>query len=59
MEGVLDGPGDNGWPYFPQVADGGGYTTEFILLISPKPGWGAGVALYFYSDDGAAWKTEP
>jgi hypothetical protein len=46
-------------PYFPQVADGGGYTTEFILLISPTPGWGAGAVLYFYSEDGTAWKTEP
>lgn len=46
------------WPYFPQVADGGGYTTEFIL-ISRAGGWGAGATLVFYSEDGTAWKMDP
>ncbi len=46
-------------PYFPQVADGAGYTTELILLISPIARWGAGAVLYFYSEDGTAWKTTP
>ena len=40
------------WPVFPQVADGGGYTTEFILI---SPTRGTGTVLKFYTGDGSAW----
>jgi hypothetical protein len=35
---------------FPQVVDGGGYITEFILIC---PGQGSGTVLDYYGDDGA------
>ncbi len=56
---IADASATAAWPYFPQVADGGDYTTEFILLINPKPGCGAGTVLCFYSKDGTAGKTQP
>ncbi len=36
---------------FPQIADGGGYTTEFIFL---SPSGTSGLTLGFYGEDGAA-----
>jgi hypothetical protein len=38
---------------FPQIADGGGYTTEFILLNSGKSFWPSHVTLEFRSETGA------
>jgi hypothetical protein len=38
---------------FPQIADGGGYTTEFILLSSGKSYWPSHVTLEFRSESGA------
>jgi hypothetical protein len=35
---------------FPQIADGGGYVTEFILLTAGGP---ASLTLNFYGEDGA------
>jgi hypothetical protein len=36
---------------FPQIADGGGYVTQFILI---SPIGGASTTLHFYSDDGTS-----
>jgi hypothetical protein len=37
---------------FPQIADGGGYTTTFILLSSTKE---LDTFLCFYNEDGTSW----
>jgi hypothetical protein len=37
---------------FPQIADGGGYVTQFILI---SPSGGASATLYFYGEDGTPW----
>jgi hypothetical protein len=34
---------------FPQIADGGGYVTEFVLLTAAEP---SSLILRFYSQDG-------
>jgi sugar lactone lactonase YvrE len=40
--------------YFPQIADGDGYTTEFILFSS-QPGQSPRGTLRFFSQSGGAW----
>ena len=37
---------------FPQVADGGGYSTEFVLIGATE---GATAILHPYSADGTSW----
>jgi len=39
---------------FPQIADGGGYITEFIMISA---GEAADTTVYFYDEDGAAFDS--